>query len=39
MEKIQETFNTFNKDPNEIKNKQTVTNNTITEKKCSRKNK
>ena len=37
--RIQETFNTFNKDPDEIKNKQTVTNNTITERKCSRKNK
>ena len=31
MEKIQESFNIFNKGLEEIKNKQTVTNNTITE--------
>ena len=31
MEKIQESFNMFNKGLEEIKNKKTVTNNTITE--------
>ena len=31
MEKMQESINTFNKDLEEIKNKQTETNNTITE--------
>ena len=31
MDKIQETFNTYNKDLKEIRNKQTVTNNMVTE--------